>query len=61
MRSVPLPDGTEVPALGQGTWHMGESPRAAKQEAEALAGEARAVNAPFVDRLAALTVPVAPS
>lgn len=32
-----------------------------KQEAEALAGEARAVNAGFVDRLAALTVPLAPS
>ena len=24
MRTVTLPDGTEVPALGQGTWHMGE-------------------------------------
>ncbi len=24
-RTVRLPDGTEVPALGQGTWHMGES------------------------------------
>ena len=24
MRTVRLPDGTEVPALGQGTWHMGE-------------------------------------
>jgi tetratricopeptide (TPR) repeat protein len=32
-----------------------------KQEAEALLGEARAVNAAFADRLAALTVPVAPS
>ena len=35
-RSVRLPDGTEVPALGQGTWHMGESGRAAKQEVAAL-------------------------
>ena len=24
MTVVRLPDGTEVPALGQGTWHMGE-------------------------------------
>src|SRR5215218_7863127 len=24
MVRVRLPDGTEVPALGQGTWHMGE-------------------------------------
>lgn len=31
-----LPDGTPVPALGQGTWHMGENARARKQEADAL-------------------------
>jgi diketogulonate reductase-like aldo/keto reductase len=36
MRTVRLPDGTEVPALGQGTWHMGEQGRAAKTEAAAL-------------------------
>ena len=36
MRRVTLPDGTEVPALGQGTWRMGERSRAAKQEADAL-------------------------
>jgi len=31
-----LPDGTQVPALGQGTWHMGEQKRQAASEAEAL-------------------------
>ena len=36
MRTVRLPDGTEVPALGQGTWHMGESASAAKAEVAAL-------------------------
>ena len=36
MRTVQLPDGTEVPALGQGTWHMGEQGRAAKAEVAAL-------------------------
>ena len=36
MRTVRLPDGTEVPALGQGTWHMGERARAAKDEAAAI-------------------------
>jgi diketogulonate reductase-like aldo/keto reductase len=35
-RTVRLPDGTEVPALGQGTWHMGENSRYAKQEVAAL-------------------------
>lgn len=35
-RTVRLPDGTEVPALGQGTWHMGENRRSAKDEAAAL-------------------------
>ena len=33
---VRLPDGTEVPALGQGTWHMGESRDRAAAEAAAL-------------------------
>ena len=36
MRTVTLPDGTAVPALGQGTWHMGERARAAKDEVAAL-------------------------
>jgi diketogulonate reductase-like aldo/keto reductase len=36
MTTVRLPDGTEVPALGQGTWHMGER-RAARRAAEAAA------------------------
>ena len=35
-RTVALPDGTKVPALGQGTWHMGERAGAARQEADAL-------------------------
>lgn len=35
-RTVRLPDGTEVPALGQGTWHMGERRDAARAEADAL-------------------------
>ena len=34
--TVRLPDGTMVPALGQGTWHMGESRTAAAAEAQAL-------------------------
>jgi diketogulonate reductase-like aldo/keto reductase len=36
MRTVRLPDGTGVPALGQGTWHMGERTRIAKDEVAAL-------------------------
>lgn len=35
-RTVRLPDGTEVPALGLGTWHMGERSQAAKDEAAAI-------------------------
>jgi diketogulonate reductase-like aldo/keto reductase len=35
-RTVGLPDGTAVPALGQGTWHMGEHGSAAKAEVAAL-------------------------
>ena len=35
-RTVALPDGQVVPALGQGTWHMGEHGGAAKAEAAAL-------------------------
>ena len=36
MPKVRLPDGTEVPALGQGTWHMGENRARAAAEAAAL-------------------------
>ena len=36
MRTIRLPDGTMVPALGQGTWHMGENGRSATAEADAL-------------------------
>ncbi len=36
MHMVRLPDGTEVPALGQGTWHMGERSSAAKAEVAAV-------------------------
>ncbi|HZU87661.1 MAG TPA: aldo/keto reductase [Stellaceae bacterium] len=34
--TVTLPGGERVPALGQGTWHMGENRRNAAAEAEAL-------------------------
>ncbi len=34
--TVKLPDGTIIPALGQGTWHMGESAAEAATEAAAL-------------------------
>ena len=36
MKTVSLPDGTHVPALGQGTWRMGESERAHTEEVAAL-------------------------
>lgn len=36
MRTVRLPDGTDVPALGQGTWRMGEGRHPARAEADAL-------------------------
>lgn len=35
-RLVKLPDGTCVPALGQGTWYMGENPREKDKEIRAL-------------------------
>src|SRR4029077_7275137 len=36
MKTVGLPDGERVPALGQGTWRMGENTRARKDEVAAL-------------------------
>ena len=36
MKTIPLPDGTPVPVLGQGTWKMGEGERPAKAEVTAL-------------------------
>ena len=36
MREVTLPDGTRVPALGQGTWRMGEQASRAADEIAAL-------------------------
>ena len=36
MQTVQLADGTAVPALGQGTWKMGEDPRAPPAEVAAL-------------------------
>ena len=36
MKTVALPDGETVPALGLGTWRMGESARSRRAEVEAL-------------------------
>jgi diketogulonate reductase-like aldo/keto reductase len=36
MRMVALPGGEKVPALGQGTWYMGERRGSSRQEADAL-------------------------
>jgi diketogulonate reductase-like aldo/keto reductase len=36
MRYVMLPAGEKVPAMGQGTWHMGESAEQRKHEVDAL-------------------------
>jgi diketogulonate reductase-like aldo/keto reductase len=36
LRSVTLRDGERVPALGQGTWHMGEDRRRAAEEAKSI-------------------------
>lgn len=36
MKTVQLPDGTAVPALGQGTWRIGEGDRSRRDEADAL-------------------------
>ncbi|MDF2961653.1 MAG: glyoxal reductase [Paenibacillus sp.] len=35
-RTVKLPDGTELPRLGQGTWHVGDDPAKRKEEISAL-------------------------
>ncbi len=35
-KTVTLPSGEKIPALGQGTWHMGEDKRRRKDEAAAL-------------------------
>lgn len=35
-RTIQLPDGTEIPALGQGTWWMGDEAHLRHQEIEAL-------------------------
>lgn len=37
MRTIALPDGTKIPALGLGTWRMGEDARHAEAEVHALA------------------------
>ncbi len=36
MRTVTLPGGEQVPALGQGTWYMGDRASSARAEADAL-------------------------
>jgi diketogulonate reductase-like aldo/keto reductase len=36
MKTISLPDGEQVPVLGQGTWRMGENTRAHKDEVAAL-------------------------
>lgn len=35
-RTVTLPDGTRIPAIGQGTWYMGDDPARRTSEIEAL-------------------------
>lgn len=36
MKTVPLPSGERVPAFGQGTWHLGESPATRAEEIATL-------------------------
>ena len=36
MKTVTLPDGTQAPALGQGTWYLGEQPAVRARELAAL-------------------------
>ncbi len=35
-RTVTLADGTRIPAIGQGTWHMGDDPSKRQAEVESL-------------------------
>ena len=46
MPTVRLADGTSVPALGLGTWRMGESARTRKREVAALRAGIRTVMVP---------------
>ena len=41
-RAVTLPDGAQVPAIGQGTWRMGDDPACAAEERAALVAGLRA-------------------
>jgi diketogulonate reductase-like aldo/keto reductase len=36
LRTITLPNGEVIPALGQGTWHMAEDPRGRTDEIAAL-------------------------
>ena len=36
IRQIAFPDGSSCPALGQGTWHMGEDPRRRQREVRAI-------------------------
>ncbi|MFS0858015.1 aldo/keto reductase [Paenibacillus taichungensis] len=36
MRTIQLPDGTTLPAIGQGTWYMGEKQSSRREEVQAL-------------------------
>jgi diketogulonate reductase-like aldo/keto reductase len=36
MKTVELPSGEVVPALGQGTWHMGDNPKLRGEEIATL-------------------------
>lgn len=36
MKHVELPGGERIPALGQGTWRMGERPQDREREVEAI-------------------------
>ncbi len=36
MNTILLPDGTAIPKVGQGTWHLGEEPHKRASELEAL-------------------------
>ncbi len=36
MNTIKLPDGTQIPKVGQGTWYLGENPKKRAAEVEAL-------------------------